>query len=371
MAEDYYSLLGVGKDATDDELKKNFRKLAMQYHPDRNPGDKESEEKFKKVAEAYSVLSDPQKRRNYDQFGTAEGMGGAGFDPFGRGGAGGFSDIFEDMFGDIFGGAFGGGARRSANRPARGSDLRYDLDMTLEESFTGVEREIEISSWTDCSECSGTGSRSGNRKTCTDCGGAGQVRMQQGFFSIARTCSRCGGQGTMVDDPCTLCRGTGQQEMPRKVSVRIPAGVDNGTRLKITREGEPGQRGGPPGDLYIIMNVREHEFFQREGLDLYCEVPITFTQAALGEKMEVPTLSGNAKLKIPAGTQPGTAFKLKGKGMPSVSGRGKGDQVIVVNLKVPGKLSPRQKELLEEFEELSGEGASFKERIKNLFAGKV
>ena len=374
MAEDYYSVLGVDRSAGPDELKKAFRQLALKYHPDRNQGDKESEERFKKIAEAYSVLSDPQKKQNYDRFGTAEGMGGAGFDPFGRGGfggAGGFSDVFEDMFGDIFG-AFGAGGGRSRTRPAKGHDLRYDLAISLEEAFSGVEHEISIASWKNCSECSGTGSTSGKRGTCPDCGGSGQVRMQQGFFTIARTCGKCGGEGSFVSDPCGKCNGNGKVEVPRKVSVKIPPGVDSGNRLKMTGEGEPGERGGPPGDLYIIINVKEHEFFEREGLDLYCRMPLTFPQAALGTQIEVPTLSGTATVKIPAGTQPSTPFRLKGKGMPSLNSRAKGDLIVVVNLIVPRKLKTRQKELIAELEKLGGlDDEGLREKIMNLFAGRT
>lgn len=374
MSEDYYSLLGVDKGASPEELKKSFRQLALKYHPDRNPGDKAAEEQFKKIAEAYSVLSDPQKRQNYDRFGTAEGMGGAGFDPFGRGGfggAGGFSDVFEDMFGDIFG-AFGGGGARSRSRATRGHDLRYDLNITLEEAFSGVEREIQIASWKDCSECSGTGSSSGNRSACQDCGGSGQIRMQQGFFTIARTCGKCGGEGTLVTDPCRECAGGGKVEIPRKVMVKIPPGVDEGNRLKMTGEGEPGEQGGPPGDLYIVLGVEAHEFFERDGLDLYCRVPITFPQAALGTRIEVPTFSGTATVKVPAGTQPDTSFRLKGKGMPSVSSKAKGDLIVVVNLIVPKKLKPRHKELITELEKLGGmDDESLREKIRSLFAGKA
>ena len=370
MAEDYYSILGVDKGVSEEDLKKSFRKLAMKYHPDRNPDNKEAEEKFKKVAEAYSVLSDQEKRQNYDRFGTAEGFrggAGAGFDPFGRGG---FSDVFEDMFGDIFG-AFGGGSR-GQRRASRGHDLRYDLDIELDEAFTGIEREISIASWENCPDCSGTGSSSGNRSTCPDCGGAGQVRMQQGFFSITRTCPRCAGAGSFVSDPCKQCGGQGKQEVPRKISVRIPPGVDSGTRLKMTGEGEPGERGGPPGDLYIVLSVKEHEFFEREGLDIYCRVPLTFPQAALGTRLEIPTLSGGATVKVPAGTQPDTAFRLRGKGMPALGRKAKGDQIVVVSLLVPRKLTAKQKELVAEFEKLGGsDDEGFKERIKNLFAGKA
>lgn len=367
--EDYYALLGVDKGASPEDLKKAYRKLALQCHPDRNPGDKDAEEQFKKVSVAYATLSDPQKRSNYDRFGTSEGAGGAGFDPFGRGGFGGFSDVFEDMFGDIFG-SFGG--RGGQQRPSRGHDLRYDMTISLDDAFSGVERMINIASWENCSECSGTGSQTGNRSTCPDCGGAGQIRIQQGFFSIARTCQRCGGEGTFVTDPCRKCGGQGKVQVPRNVSVRMPAGVDNGTRLKMTGEGEPGERGGPPGDLYIVLTVEEHEFFEREGLDIYCKVPITFPQAVLGTEIEVPTLSGLAKVKVPAGTQPGAAFRLKGKGMPAVGSKAKGDQIVIVNLIVPKKLMPKQKELIVEFEKLGGsDDNGFKERLKNLFAGNA
>ena len=365
---DYYSILGVGRDATAEELKKVYRKLAMQYHPDRNPGDKESEEKFKKISEAYSCLSDPQKRANYDQYGSAEGFKAAGFDPFE--GFGGFGNVFEEMFGDIFG-AFGAQGRGGSRRQ-RGSDLRYDLDITLEEAATGKSAEIEIHRSEECKECSGSGSKSGRRTPCKDCGGRGQVRFQQGFFSISRTCSTCAGAGSIITDPCEKCHGDGRQEVPRKLSVKIPPGVDTGTRLKMSGEGEPGYHGGPSGDLYIVLTVLEHEIFKREGVDLYCQVPITFKQALLGDKIDVPTLDGVTTLKIPAGTQPHTPIRLKGKGMQQLGTRHKGDQIVIVKLIVPKKASQRQKELIEEFDSLGTpeEATSFKEMIRNLFAGK-
>ncbi len=369
-ARDFYETLGVSRDATDADLKSAYRKLAMQYHPDRNPGDKACEDKFKQINEAYSCLSDANKRAHYDRFGTAEpGMGGFG-GGFGAG-FGGFSadftDVFDNIFGDFFG-AFGG--RRGARR-TKGSDLRYDLGIDIFEAAHGAEKVIDIMRWENCTSCDGTGSKSKNRTTCPDCKGRGQVRYQQGFFSVSKTCSSCHGTGTVVSDPCSDCRGAGKKRSPRKVSVKIPPGVDTGTRLKMTGEGEPGEHGGPPGDLYIGIGVKRHEFFRREGDDLYCEVPLTFPQAALGAEVEVPGLNGNHRLKIPAGTQPGTAFSLKGKGMPKLGSRGNGNQVVIVNVAVPKNLNRQQKEIIEEFEKISKENVheDFKTRLKNIFAG--
>jgi len=367
--KDYYETLGVSKEATDVELKKAYRKLAMQYHPDRNPGDNECEAKFKEINEAYSCLSDSNKRAHYDRFGSAEpGMGGFG-GGFGAG-MGGFSADFTDVFDNIFGDFFGGFGRRGASH-TRGSDLRYDLEIDLFEAATGAEHVIDVMKWENCPTCEGTGSKSKNRTKCTECNGRGQVRFQQGFFSVARTCSKCGGQGTTVSDPCVDCSGEGKKRNPRKVSVKIPPGVDTGTRLKMTGEGEPGEHGGPPGDLYIVLGVKRHKFFKREGDNIYCEVPLTFSQAAMGADIEVPGLQGDLKVKIPAGTQPGTAFTLRGKGMPRLGHRGHGDQVVLVNVAVPKNLSRKQKELIEEFEKISKENPheDFKTRIKNIFAG--
>ena len=365
---DYYDILGVEKGASEDELKSAYRKLAMKYHPDRNSGDKESEEKFKLISEAYSVLSDTEKRSNYDRFGSAEGFRGAGFDPFAGQGFGGFADVFEEVFGDFF----GAGGRSRAGRPAKGVDLRYDLDITLEEAAFGVEEEIEVQRWKDCSECGATGSASGKRSTCPDCQGRGQVRFQQGFFSISKTCGRCGGSGQHVTDPCRTCGGAGKVQEPGMISVKIPAGVDTGNRLRMTGEGDAGSAGGPPGDLYIVISVLPHEYFRRDGADIYCQAQLSFGQASLGADIEVPTLDGTAKLKIPPGTQPGASFSLRGKGIQELGARHRGSQVVVVDLKVPTELSQRQKELIAELDELEGleEGnESITNKIKNMFAG--
>src|SRR5512143_266527 len=310
MAKDYYDILGVARGASETELKKAFRQLAMKYHPDRNPGDRASEDKFKEINEAYSCLSDPAKRANYDRFGTAEGMG-AGYGPFAAGA--GFGDVFDDIFGDFFG-AFTGQRR---TRPAKGEDLRYDLSITLSEAVFGVEEKIQFLRHEDCGECKGTGSEPGKPpETCPSCKGAGQVRFQQGFFSVSKTCGRCSGSGRLVTSPCSACNGAGKKEVTRNISVKIPAGVDSGSRLRIHGEGGAGFYGGPRGDLYVILEVQEHPFFKREGTELFCQVPVSFPQAALGTEIEVPTLHGTAKLKIPAGTPSGKIFLLKGKGAP-------------------------------------------------------
>ena len=365
---DYYAILGVQKGASDDELKSAYRKLAMKYHPDRNSGNKESEEKFKVISEAYSVLSDSEKRANYDRFGSAEGFRGAGFDPFGGAGFGGFADVFEEVFSDFF----GAGGRSRAGRASRGSDLRYDLDITLEEAASGVEKELEVQRWKDCADCGATGSASRSKSTCPDCHGRGQVRFQQGFFSISKTCGRCGGSGQHVVDPCRVCDGAGKVQHPGMIEVKIPAGVDSGNRLRMTGEGDAGSAGGPPGDLYIVLSVLPHEYFERDGADIYCHAQISFAQAALGAEIEVPTLDGTAKLRIPPGTQPGASFSLRGKGILELGARHKGSQVVVVNLKVPKALSQRQKELIMELDELGGleEGhESITDKIKSMFAG--
>lgn len=364
--KDYYKVLGVGRDATQEDLKKVFRQLALKYHPDRNQGDKESEEKFKEINEAYSCLSDPEKRSHYDRYGTTEGMG-AGTAGFGAGAP--FGDIFEDIFDDFFG-AFGGFKKA---RPTKGSDLRYNLTLTLEESAFGAEKVIKIPRWQSCEECGGTGAEPGKPPvTCTQCQGAGQIRFQQGFFSVSKTCGKCNGTGRLITNPCRNCSGNGKVRTQKELSIKIPAGVDNGSRLKLSSEGDFGSYGGPPGDLYVVINVEEHSFFKREDINVYCQVPISFPKAVFGGEMEVPTLNGSAKLKIPPGTQSGKSFHLKGKGIPRIGTHHRGDEIVSVYIDVPKKLTPRQKELLEEFASLSedqaDEAKGFKSKLKDLFS---
>lgn len=361
--KNYYEILGVPKDASDVDIKKAFRQLALKYHPDRNPGDKNAEEKFKEVNEAYSCLSDPEKRDNYDRFGTAEGVG-PGFGPFGAG----FGDIFEDVFGDFFG-TFTG---RRRPRPTKGRDLRYDLDMTLMEAAFSTEKNIEIPKWENCVECKGSGSSPGKgSSTCSHCKGKGQIQLQHGFFSISKTCQKCGGTGQIITDPCKVCKGQGKVKKIKSINVKVPAGVDTGARLRISGEGEMGLYGGPPGDLYVVLNVEGHPFFKRDGNDLYCDIPLSFPQAALGAEVEVPTLDGVTKLKIPSGTPSGRLFYLKGKGVQRLGGHGKGDQIVRIYIDVPKKLTQRHKELLEEFASINGDevAKSFKDKLKDLFTG--
>ncbi len=342
--QDYYELLGVARNASEAELKKAYRRLAMKYHPDRNPGDKEAEENFKAAKEAYEILSDPQKRAAYDQFGHA------GVDPSAAGGGGfhsgaSFSDIFDDVFGDIFGG------RAGRSQAFRGSDLRYDLDLTLEEAVQGTTVKIKIPTHVKCRTCDGSGAKPGTTPTsCTTCGGQGQVRMQQGFFSIQQTCPRCKGAGKIITDPCSTCHGQGRVRETKTLSVKIPAGVDSGDRIRLAGEGEAGEHGGPPGDLYVQIRVKPHPIFTREGNNLYCEMPISFVTLALGGELEVPTLTGRVKLKVPPETQTGKVFRLRGKGVRSIHDDGVGDLLCRVVVETPVHLSQQQKELLREFE---------------------
>lgn len=351
---DYYEVLGVAKNASEAELKKAYRRMAMKHHPDRNTGDKEAENKFKEAKEAYEVLSDARKRAAYDQFGHAgvdsgAGMGGGGF----RGG-GGFSDIFEDIFGDVFG---GGGGGRGGSRAYRGADLRYDLELSLEEAVQGTTVKIRIPVHVECGACGGSGARKGSEPTiCTTCGGAGQVRIQQGFFSVQQACPHCRGTGRVISDPCPECRGRGRVQEQKTLSVKVPAGVDSGDRIRLSSEGEAGENGGPPGDLYVQIRVREHPIFVRDGADLYCEVPISFVTAALGGELEVPTLNGRVKLKVPAETQTGKLFRIRGKGVRPVRGNGEGDLLCRVVVETPVNLTGRQKELLQELEQTMVEG---------------
>ncbi|MBN8430321.1 molecular chaperone DnaJ [Microbulbifer salipaludis] len=365
---DYYEVLGVSKGADEKELKKAYRRVAMKFHPDRNPDDKEAENKFKEANEAYEVLSDPQKKAAYDQFGHAGVEGQAG--GAGAGGFGGFSDIFGDVFGDIFGGGAGGGRRG----PQRGSDLRYDLDLDLEDAVRGTTVKIKVPTLANCGTCHGSGAKAGSQpQTCGTCGGAGQVRMQQGFFSVQQTCPNCRGRGTVISDPCGSCHGRGRVEETKTLSVKVPPGVDTGDRIRLAGEGEAGPDGGPAGDLYVQVMVREHELFQRDGKNLYCEVPISFVTAALGGEMEVPTLEGKVKLKIPAESQTGKLFRLRGKGVTPVRGGAPGDLLCRVVVETPVNLSAKQKELLEAFADTLSEKKNsprqtgWFEGVKNFF----
>ncbi len=346
---DFYVVLGVQKTASEVEIKKAYRRAAQKYHPDRNPDNQEAEEKFKEAKEAYEVLSNPQKRAAYDQFGHAgvdpsAGMGGGG----GAGGAG-FGDIFGDVFGDIFGAGRGGGG---GQRAYRGSDLRYNLDLSLEDAVRGTTVKIRVPTMVACKSCDGSGAKKGSSPvTCSTCGGHGQVRVTQGFFSLQQTCPQCHGNGKVIKDPCTSCHGQGRVKEHKTLSVKIPAGVDTGDRIRLANEGEAGENGGPPGDLYVQIKVQPHAIFSREDSDLYCEMPISFVTAALGGELDVPTLDGRVLLKIPAETQSGKVFRLRGKGVKSVHGGPVGDLLCKVVVETPVNLSRRQKELLEEFQQ--------------------
>jgi molecular chaperone DnaJ len=369
---DYYEVLGVNRDASDDELKKAYRKLAMKHHPDRNPDNPKSEELFKVAKEAYEVLSDAGKRSAYDQYGHAgvdpqvgmgAGAGGAGF--------GSFADAFGDIFGDIF------GAGRQRSNVYRGADLRYNLEISLEEAARGTETRVRIPTMEECETCGGSGAKPGTQPmTCPTCGGQGQVRMTQGFFSIQQTCPKCHGSGKVVQSPCTTCNGAGRVKHQKTLSVKIPAGVDEGDRIRLSGEGEAGVNGGPSGDLYVVIHIRPHEVFSREGNDLHCEMPISITKTALGGEIEIPTLDGYAKIRIPPETQTGKVFRLRGKGIKGVRSNAHGDLLCHVVLETPVNLTPRQKELLQELEEINERDSgrhnprakSWMDRVKEFFA---
>jgi len=359
---DYYEILGVRRDVEAGELKSVYRKVALKYHPDRNPGDKDAEDRFKEAAEAYSVLSDPQKRQVYDQFGHRglEGMGG--------GSSGGFEDVFSsfgDIFEDFFGFRSGRGSRSSAQR---GSDLRYDLTIDFMEAAFGIETEISIEKYETCPTCEGSGAKPGTYPdTCSQCRGTGQVVRSQGFFSVKSACPACRGTGQVIKDPCPQCRGLKRIIVNKKVSLKIPAGVDNGSKLRLTGEGEPGTRGGPNGDLYVFLSVKPHEFFKRNGTDVICSVEMSFVQAALGGEITVPTLTGEETLKIPKGTQYADTFRLHGQGIPSIRSNARGDQIIQVDLKTPKNMNKKQEELLKEFMQL--DESKLTKKIKRLFKG--
>lgn len=374
MKKDYYEILSVSRSVPAEDIKKAYRKCALAHHPDRNPGDKKSEDRFKEATEAYQVLADPQKRALYDQYGH-EGVnvgsgGAAGFS------GGGFADIFEGIFEDFFsagGSSASGRSGGSSNRPRRGSDLQYDLVLSFEEAAFGAEKEISVERQESCSSCKGQGAKPGtSRTTCSVCQGRGRVMASSGFFSISRTCHKCHGAGNWVDHPCSFCQGHGRVPVERKIRVKVPAGVDTGLRLRVPGEGETGVLGGPRGDLYADLEVRPHEFFTRQNDNILCEVPVSFVQASMGAEIQVPTLTGSSALKIPAGTQNGKIFKLKGKGIASLSGREIGDEEVRILVETPTHLSDKQKELLRQFAEISGEkvnplSSSFVDRMKKFF----
>jgi len=367
---DYYEVLGVPRDAGGDDLKKAYRRLAMQYHPDRNPDDLQAEERFKEASEAYAVLSDAEKRRAYDRFGF-EGVGAGGPGGYGDfGDLGNFGDLFNDLFGDLFGGQRSG---RRRGRGQRGADLRYNLEIELSDALNGLDARIEIPKMRSCATCTGSGARPGTSpQVCQRCRGSGQVVLQQGFFRISRPCDQCGGAGEFVPERCPDCRGSGRTESKQTITVRVPAGVDDGMRLRLAHEGEAGVAGGPAGDLYVVMHVKQHPLFEREGPDLHLEVPVHLVQAALGAEVEVPTLEGREAVRIPEGTQSGKVIRLRGRGLPSVGSTVRGDLFVRIFVEVPTKLTDRQRELLEEFareggEEISPVTKGFLEKLRDLF----
>jgi molecular chaperone DnaJ len=377
VARDYYEILGVGRDAALEDVKKAYRKVALKYHPDRNPdGKEEAEAKFKEASKAYEVLSDAEKRAQYDRFGHAafENAGGGGFDfGAGFGGAGMFEDVLGDLFGDFFGGRRGG---RSRSGGVRGDDLRYDMEIAFEEAVDGTERRISVPRTVSCETCEGSGSKSGTTpETCPACEGAGQVRFQQGLFQISKTCGQCNGDGRINRTPCPTCRGGGRKRAMREIKVKVPAGVDNGSRLKLRGEGEAGMRGGPPGDLYVVLGVAPHTLFQRDGTNIVCRIPISMVDAALGAKIDVPTLDGMVKMTIPAGTQSAKVFKIAGKGVRDVRRGYRGDQYVAIDVEIPTKVTKKQRKLLESFAEESAKQseslvASFANKVRELMSSK-
>ena len=374
--KDFYDILGINRDASDDDIKKAYRKLAMKFHPDRNPDSKDAEDKFKEAKEAYEILSEPEKRRAYDTYGHA------GVNPNLSGGPGGFNSGegfggFSEAFGDIFGEIFGGGRGRGGQQVYRGADLRYNMEITLEQAARGTETKIRIPSLDECDTCHGTGAKPGTKpKTCQTCNGQGQVRLQQGFFSIQQTCPTCHGNGKVIPEPCQACSGTGRIKNHKTLSVKIPAGVDDGDRIRLSGEGEAGMNGGPPGDLYVVVQLKAHGVFQRDGADLHCEMPVSFTVAALGGEIHIPTLDGEAKIKIPPETQSGQVFRLRGKCIKPVRQTSAGDLMCHVVVETPVRLTDRQKELLRELEEINKHDGdrhnprakSFMDKVKDFFA---
>ncbi len=375
---DYYEILGVPKSATKDEIKKAYRKLAMQFHPDKNPGNKEAESKFKEASHAADILMDDQKRSMYDRMGHAAEQGGMGGGGFGGGFQGGdfgdLGDIFGDIFGDILGGQRGRGGRgRSRSRAQAGEDLQTEMFVSFEEAAKGVEKEIHINRSVLCETCHGTGAKKGSGPvTCEMCHGHGEVRRQQGFFTIAQPCPKCHGSGQMIKDPCEPCHGRGRTKKKEKLSVKVPAGIDEGQRLKLSGQGDAGVNGGPGGDLYVLIHLEEHEFFKRDEYDVLCEVPISFSQAALGDEIEVPTLGGKVSMKIPEGTQSGQKMKLRNKGITKLGGYGIGDQIVTIHVETPAKLSKEQREIFQRLSELEQNSSNpmtkgFFDRVKELF----